>query len=158
MKQKKWIQLILIAATMTLVLAGCGSGKGQTASDEAATDQVTSATEDFTVDLGESKLYSMEDREAAVELILKEFNTWEGCEMHSIRYDSDEFNNEKNLKAENDVHEGKKYTQCMRFFTNFHSPKKGGGAWEADKEYENYEWIFAREDGGKWELSNWGYE
>ena len=27
-----------------------------------------------------------------------------------------------------------------------------------NKEYENYEWIFAREDGGKWELSNWGYE
>jgi len=32
-----------------------------------------------------------------------------------------------------------------------------GGAWEADKEYTDWQWWLAREEGGDWELLTWGY-
>ncbi len=39
----------------------------------------------------------------------------------------------------------------------FEENPRVGGAWEADKEYEDYEWWLARTDGGEWELKTSGY-
>lgn len=59
------------------------------------------------------------------------------------------------LEAANDAKE--EFTQCIMFTSSFHSPKEGGGAWEADKEYTDYEWWLGRADGGNWKLMTWGY-
>jgi hypothetical protein len=37
------------------------------------------------------------------------------------------------------------------------SPKEGGGAWEPDYDYENWEWYLGRVKGEDWELLTWGY-
>lgn len=38
------------------------------------------------IDYGASSIYTKEEMDAAIELIKKEFNTWDGCELHSISY------------------------------------------------------------------------
>ena len=49
------------------------------------------------------------------------------------------------------------FTQCIMFKSDFHSPKNGGGAWNADAEYTDWQWWLARADGGEWRLLTWGY-
>ncbi|MCR5775167.1 MAG: hypothetical protein K6G42_08810 [Lachnospiraceae bacterium] len=126
-------------------MTGCG---GKTASD-------------VDIDYGESSLYSEEDMNAAIDVIKTEFGTWDGCELHSISYAGDDKCNEENiawmneLEAANDAQET--FTQCIMFVSNFHSPKEGGGAWEADQEYTDYEWWLARQDNGDWKLMTSGY-
>lgn len=110
------------------------------------------------IDYGTSNVYSKADMDAAIALIINEFATWEGCELHSIRYSSDECNHEKNIKWMNDLgDENTEFTQCIEFVSDFHSPKAGGGAWNADSEYTNWQWWLARTDNGKWNLMTWGY-
>ena len=113
---------------------------------------------DVAIDYGKSDIYSKSDMDAAIELIEKEFATWEGCELHSISYTSDECNSEKNLEWMNDLgDENAEFTQCIEFVSDFHSPKAGGGAWNADSEYTNWQWWLARADNGEWNLMTWGY-
>lgn len=113
------------------------------------------------IDYGTSSIYTQKDMNAAIELIKKEFDTWNGCELHSISYSSDDECSESNiawmneLEAAND--EKKIFTQCIMFKSDFHSPKKGGGAWNADDEYTDWQWWLARTDGGQWKLMTWGY-
>lgn len=112
---------------------------------------------DVTIDYGASELYSQEDMEKAVDLIKKEFSTWEGCELHSIRFAGDDCNSADNIRWMNELKPGQNYTQCIEFLSDFHSPVEGGGAWEPDQEYKDYQWYLARTDGGDWELVSWGY-
>ena len=103
-----------------------------------------------------TKAFTQADMDAAIALIDAEFNTWKGCVMNSLRYAGDIENNAENLKWLSDL-KGKKYTACMAFLSDFHSPVEGGGAWEPDQDYNDYQWWLAREDGGSWELVTWGY-
>ncbi len=109
------------------------------------------------VDYGYSDIYTREDMDAAVKLIRKEFAGWEGCEMHVIRYGSDDCVTEENLNWLNDLAGGGKFTQCIEFVSFFHSPVETAGTWEPDTEYENWQWWLAREEGGDWQLLSWGY-
>lgn len=59
------------------------------------------------------------------------------------------------LRAPDDMQET--FTECIAFTSEFHSPKKGGGAWNADTEYTGWKWWLARSDGGEWKLMTWGY-
>ena len=143
---KKIFKAFLALACMT-ALAACGSRKQDTAAVE--------------IDYGTSELYTKEDMDEAIKLIQEEFSKWEGCELHSIAYTSDAECNEDNiawmnqLEAEGDAKET--FTQCIQFKSNFHSPKEGGGAWNPDQEYTDWDWWLARADGGKWKLMTWGY-
>ena len=49
------------------------------------------------------------------------------------------------------------FDQCIMFISDFHSPKEGCEAWEADQEYEGWQWWLGRPDGGDWKLMTWGY-
>lgn len=143
---KKILKAFLALACVT-ALAACGSKKQDTAAVE--------------IDYGTSELYTREDMDEAIKLIQEEFSKWEGCELHSIAYTSDDDCNEDNiawmnqLEAEGDAKET--FTQCIQFKSNFHSPKEGGGAWNPDQEYTDWGWWLARADGGKWKLMTWGY-
>ena len=117
--------------------------------EESATDVI--------IDYSTSELYSQEDMEKAIDLIKKEFSTWEGCELHSIRFAGDDCNSADNIRWMNELKTGRNYTQCIEFLSDFHSPVEGGGAWEPDQEYKDYQWYLARTDGGEWELISWGY-
>ena len=112
---------------------------------------------DPTIDYGESTLYTQEElSEAAVQIKCK-FASFEGCELHSLRYAGDDCNSEENLAWLNGLDEGKHYIQVAEFLSDFHSPVEGGDAWEADTEYTDWQWWLAREAGGGWELLTWGY-
>ena len=97
----------------------------------------------------------------AIELIKKEFNTWDGCKLHSISYSTDDECSESNIEWLNKIETAndnkETFTQCIMFTSNFHSPKEGGGAWNADTEYTDWQWWLARSDNGQWKLITYGY-
>ena len=113
-----------------------------------------------TVDYGTSDLYSQEEMDQAMTEFKKEFENWDGCKLHSIKYAGDDCNSEDNLKWLNEIKAGG-YTQCIEFLTDFHSPVEEeqlkDTAWEPDTEYTDYQWWLARTDGGNWELISSGY-
>ena len=130
----KKIVSVIIALISAFQLMGCGS---KTASE-------------VTIDYGHSELYSQEEMDAAIQLIL-----------HKIAYSSDEECNADNISWMNQLEEAndtkETFTQCIMFTSEFHSPKKGGGAWNPDQEYTGWQWWLARADGGQWKLMTWGY-
>lgn len=141
----KKIIISLFCLLMVLLFAGCGKG------------DIT----EVKIDYGTSSVYTKEDMDSAIKLIKKEFISFEGCELHSLSYMSDEdCNNADNIKWMNELRtdDNKEvFTQCIAFVSDFHSPKNGGDAWYADKEYTGWTWWLARSDGGEWKLMSWGY-
>ena len=141
----KKILLVLAAVISIFSLTGCGSAKAP----------------EVIIDYGQSAIYSQEEMDAAIRLIQEEFSTWEGCELHSIAYSSDDECSAENLSWMNDLEEAndakETFTQCIMFTSEFHSPKNGGGAWNPDQEYTGWQWWLARTDGGQWKLMTWGY-
>ena len=118
---------------------------------------------DIEIDYGESYIYSRQDMDEAIEVIIGEFSTWVGCELHSIAYSSDEFCNDSNIAWMNELEEaddaGKRedFTQCIMFTGSFHTPKYNTGAWNPDEEYTGWEWWLARSESGQWKLMTSGY-
>lgn len=110
---------------------------------------------------GNSALYSEEDMNAAIQLIMDTFSTWAGCELHSISYVSDEKCNSENIAWMNELAKAndlkKQFDQCILFQSDFHSPKENSGAWEPDEEYTDWQWWLARSEGGPWILMTNGY-
>ena len=142
---KKYRLFVICIVLMTL-LAGCGSKETSTVK----------------IDYGNSSIYTKKDMNDAIEIIEKEFSSWEGCELHSISYSSDDVcTDEKNIAWMNDFEKANEndpdFTQCIMFDSSFHSPKKDAGAWEPDEEYTGWSWWLARSEGGKWQLMTWGY-
>ena len=137
---------VSLALVIILSAAGCGKAK----------------TSDVKIDYGNSSVYTKEDMDDAIKLIIKTFSTWEGCELHSISYSSDDRCNTaesiswmNRLEQANDAQEH--FTQCIMFESSFHSPKNGGAVWNADQEYTKWQWWLARSDGGQWKLMTMGY-
>ena len=104
--------------------------------------------------------YSKEEIDSAIEIIKKQFTSFEGCELHSLSYMPDEeCNNADNIEWMNNLRTDdnkEAFTQCIAFESSFRSPEKGGGAWEANEEY-TWSWWLARSEGGEWNLMTWGY-
>ncbi len=114
------------------------------------------AKEAVKLQLGESSLYTQADLERAIAKIMEEFAGFEGCALHSIRYAGDESCTEENLKWMNELNPEGNYTQVAEFLMDFHSPKEQVGAWEADKEYTDWQWWLARSEGSGWDVLTWG--
>ena len=112
---------------------------------------------DVAIDLGSSEIYSEEELKEAVVQIKCKFASWEGCELHSIRYAGDESCTEENLKWMNELNKDGNYTQVAEFLMNFHSPMEQIGAWDADREYTDYQWWLARSADGGWDIVTFGY-
>ena len=72
---------------------------------------------EVSIDYGNSTLYTKEDMDAAIAVIRNEFDSWEGCELHSIAYGSDDACSADNiawmneLEAANDAQET--FSQCI---------------------------------------------
>lgn len=109
------------------------------------------------IDYGTSGLYTEEELKEAVTQIKCSFASWEGCELHSLRYAGDEANNEENLAWLNSLDEDAHYVQAAEFLGDFHSPTEAAGAWNPDEEYRDYQWWLGRTDDGSWEIVSFGY-
>ncbi len=125
--------------------------------DQEKLSQLTGQAAASGEDYGDSDLYTQAELEAAAALIREQFESFEGCELHALRYAGDVCNSAGNLQWMNSLEDGKNFTQVVEFLSDFHSPVEGGGAWEADTEYKDWQWWLAREDGGDWQLLTWGY-
>ena len=108
-----------------------------------------------------SGLFTHEDIWDAIDKVKEEFSTWNGCELHDIRYAGDDASSDENLAWLNELDEGAGYTQCMELLMDFHSPAEeeelDGTAWEPDHEYTNYQWWLARTADGEWTVVTYGY-
>ena len=118
-------------------------------------------TKNLVIDYGTSSIYTKDDMDEAIDVIKKQFSSFEGCELHSLSYTSDDAcNNEDNIAWMNELEEAndnkESFTQCISFDSSFRSPKNGGGAWNANEEY-TWSWWLARSEGGTWKLMTWGY-
>ena len=112
---------------------------------------------DVAIDLGDSALYTPEELREAVVQIKCKFASFEGCELHSIRYAGDESCTEENLRWMNELNPDGKYTQAAEFLSSFHTPAEQVGAWEPDAEYNDWQWWLARSADGGWDLLTWGF-
>ena len=113
---------------------------------------------------GYSDVFTQNDMDSAIAIIKEKFSKWDGCELHSIRYTDDDYcNTEKNIKWMNELAKGQGYeqnfTQCIAFFSNFHSPKNASTktTLNIDSEYTDWTWYLARTNGDEWKLMTFGY-
>ena len=113
------------------------------------------------IDCTGSELFSEEELDEAVGLILAEFDGWpEGCELHYLVYAGDEACTPENLTWLSSLNSGdRRYAECAEFLSEFRSPEdpESAGAFEPDMIYSDWQWWLAREEGGDWELLTWGY-
>lgn len=122
------------------------------------TDNKGGNTAEVKIDYGASSIYTKADMDEAIELIKTKFASWEGCELHSISYKSDECNRKENIEWLNSIgNRDTEYTQCIELLSDFYSSKTSGGSWNGDYEYTDCQWWLARTDGGEWHLLTWGY-
>jgi D-alanyl-D-alanine carboxypeptidase len=108
------------------------------------------------IDLGSSDIYSDDELNEAVIQIKCKFASWDGCELHAIRYAGDEEDNEENLAWLNALKEGSDYYQVAKFVIDFHSPDAGSISWNPDEEYTDYEFWMARTEEGGWDIVSIG--
>ncbi len=143
---KKIISLALLAVCIC-GMTGCGKG----------------SVSEAKIDYGNSSIYSEEDMNAAIETIKDEFSTerWDGFELQSISYSSDDKCNEENVAWMNELAEAEhlsdEFTQCIMFESDFHSPEDAGAEWNPDTDYEDFQWWLARTDNGEWKLLTGGW-
>lgn len=110
-------------------------------------------TDDVIVEFGESELYTRQEIATAVGIVKTEFVSYEDCVLHSLSYAGDEVS-QKELEHQRSQRDTD-FSHCIVLDSSFHSPKYGGGAWNADFEYE-WIWIIVKEAGGDWYLLDRG--
>lgn len=85
----KKIITVTLCIVLVLLFAGCEKN-GDTSKVE--------------IDYGASSVYSKEEIDSAIEIIKKQFASFEGCKLHSLSYMSDEeCNNADNIEWMNDL-------------------------------------------------------
>lgn len=117
--------------------------------------------DDVTIDYGTSSVFSDDERKDAAVQVECAFATFEGCELHSLRYAGDEACTDENLEWINSINEdsGTKYTKVAEFLTDFHSPvdEEIQAAWNPDQEYKDYQWWLGQTEDGGWDVVSFGY-
>ena len=131
------------------------------ATEEEMLTAITGEVPDFEFTVrpayGSSEIYTKEELEEAANLALSQFESFGGCELHSLRYAGDSCNTEENLAWMNELDEGEDAVQVVEFLSDFHTSAENSGVFEPDKEYVDYQWWLARTEGGEWKLLTWGY-
>ncbi|MGI6221804.1 MAG: M15 family metallopeptidase [Coriobacteriales bacterium] len=124
------------------------------------------AIADCAVDYGTSKIYEEADIDSAIDPILSEFTSWEGCTLKSLSFAGDDACNPEEVNYANELREAQmpdepEFDQVIVFTSTFHSPsaeQAEGTAWEPDTDYVDWNWHLARTgDDGEWKLLTWGY-
>ena len=135
----KKLSVILSLLLVLIVLASCAK------------------TSEYTLEYGESNMYSREDIESAAKAVLDEFNTFDGCVLYSLEYAGDEKCKDE-LSYVNSLKDdgGEDFVDCLVFYSEFRSPIKGGGAWSPNDIY-TWDWYLGREKDDEWVLVTFGY-
>ena len=128
-------------------------------------DEVDPAVAGCEVSYGTSKLYEEPDMDSALDVILEQFRSWEGCVMQSFSYAGDDACGDDELEYVNSLRvtddpDAEKFEQAIVFLTDFHTPDENeaeGTAWEPDSDVKDWSWHLGRKDADDgWKLLSWG--
>lgn len=130
-----------IAAILCLLLVLCLSACGEKVSN-AKTHTV------------ESKIYSRQDIDAAIDVIKKEFRrNWKGCTLTEIYYAGDDRSQDYQEWAERNNAD-----EVLVLLSSFRVDASGGdGSLNPNSTYNNWMWILVRTNGGQWHHVDHGY-
>ena len=101
---------------------------------------------------GRSELFTQEEIDAAIEALIKDFETMEGCKLYSVTFAGDE----KCLAEHDYICGAGEFTDGIVFESVFRSPLFGGGGWNADELYY-WSWYLGRSPDGTWHVATKGY-
>ena len=150
------LALVVSALLAIVVMAGCAKRATQKPVETSA-----AMAGAYQVDYGKSKLYDHDDMDAAIQVIMGEFDTWKGCTMQDIVFTSDDVCTADVSYCNELRDEGApEFDEAIVFKSDFHSPSgqdAEGTAWEPDTDYAGWEWHLARTGNGTWQLLTWGY-
>ena len=160
-KQDAGLEAALAEAGVSGALSSSASAEAAESAESASASAADNADiASYEVDYGKSELYTQADMDAAIDVIMAEFNTWKGATMKSIAFTDDttckesvDYVNEFPAAAET------KFDQAIVFTSSFHSPSGDDAkntAWEPDADYDNWTWYLARTGDGDWNLLTWG--
>ena len=158
-----------MCAAMLLALTACGGSGGKNQTDKGAankTEQIEATMKMVTTtqaaagEDGElvvkpvpSEVYSQEDIDAAIDVIVKEFNAdWTGCTLKEIYYAGDEMVKENESRAADYDAD-----QVIVLLSTFDVGADYQGSLEPGSTYKDWNWILVRKDGGKWQHVDHGY-
>ncbi len=106
----------------------------------------------------ESEIYSEKDINAAVQVIIKEFDhSWNGCTLTSISYAGDE---RTQAESEYYLNTRKIYSEdeLIVLTSSFDVDETGGdGSLNPNSTYDGWSWILVRNAGGRWKHVDHGY-
>jgi len=127
---------LLVFLMAALLLTGCGGGN---------TDLVE-------VEIGPSQIYSQSEIEAAMDVVLRNFERgWEGCVMLKLWYD------EATAEEAREWAENYGVEEVIVLYSNYWVDGSGRNPTQNPNSlYKNWNWILAR-SGGRWELKDCGY-
>ncbi len=112
---------------------------------------------EVSIDYGKSVLYTKAELDEVFTRIKCQFASWEGVELHALRYAGDTCNNDANLVWINSLSEGANYSRISEVFSDFHTPEEGYGTLEKDHDYEDFQWWLACGEDGDWDIVSFGY-
>lgn len=140
---KKSLSLILCICVL-LSLCACSPKKGDISKVK--------------IDLGESEIYSEDDIQSAIDVILADFEKdWEGCELKMISYAGDE---ESQFETDYYLGENKYYDadEAIVLVSDFYArnPSDNSGL-NSPFDYNGWSWILVRTEGGTWRHVDHGY-
>ena len=113
----------------------------------------------FAISNLDSEIYVVDDFQEMVSKVIGGMNEWKAADVtiYQISYAGDDANTQENIEWLNSLRDGKNYVEVAELLSNFHIGDVGETTFEADTDYLDYQWWFAREEGGELELVTWGY-
>lgn len=141
---KKAISIFLLLA-FVFSLVGCNSVMSE--------DRIGNTK----IDIGESEIFSEEDRQSAVEFIL---NDWKDektiTKLYSITYAGDE-KSKYETEYYSDV-DNMAYDEIIVFYIDFHTSKDASAeGFNENEDYTGWAQMLGRDNGGKWVFVTGGY-
>lgn len=102
----------------------------------------------------DSEIYSEDDINAAIDTIIKEFNSsWNGCTLTEIYYAGDDF-----VKDYQEWADRNNADEVIVLLSSFDVDSSGGdGSLEPNGTYSGWNWILVRTNGGQWQHVDHGY-
>ena len=141
---RKLISIICLVAVM-VSLTSCNAGK----------------TNNVVISIGESKNFTKEEIQSAVNCVIRKFKDFSGCELTKLWYDDEASIQEvksymsSGMGAENGV----KVENVIALLSDFYVDSSGGdGSFNPNSTYPNWKWILNRDSKtGDWYVADWGY-
>ena len=137
---------LLLAIVLVLLFSGCGARV--TEADRIA---------DTKIDIGESEIFSTEDRESAVQWILDKWSKDKTItKLYSITYAGDESSmaeQEYYSDTDNLSHE-----EMIVFYIDFHTVRGAESeGFNGNADYDEFAQMLGRDNGGEWVFVTGGY-